>query len=85
VAEGAPGYRLYEDFVDELGNTEGRETPVYLRLEGVAVTVRTTEAGAAEVTVRLPRALARELGLLADFRRRARAAKNNHFPNFHDQ
>ena len=72
---GQPGFHLDEDVFDEMGATEGTEQPVYLRLDGVAVELRTLEGGGASVTVALPRELARELGLLpapAATRKRAR-------------
>lgn len=60
----APGFHLYWDCVDELVAASEDEVPVYLHLAGVAVELQTMENGGASVTVKLPRELARELGLL---------------------
>lgn len=62
----APGYHLYDDALDELCAADGGEQPVYLRLDGVQVELETLSSGGVSVTVSLPRALARELGLLPD-------------------
>lgn len=60
-----PGFHLYEDALDTLGNAIGdAEPPVYLRLDGVGVQLETLAAGSATVTIALPRELAKELGLL---------------------
>ncbi len=62
--EDGPGYHLYDDFLDRFN--DDTEPPVYLRLDGVHVELMTfTDVAGASVTVRLPRAMARELGLLA--------------------
>ena len=55
------GYHLYDDVMDYL--YQDGETPVYLRLDGVAVELETQAIGAS-VTVTIPRSIARELGLL---------------------
>lgn len=55
-----PGYHLYYDCLDD----GVQEPPVYLRLDGVHVEVRADDAGAS-VTVMIPTAIARELGLLS--------------------
>lgn len=57
-SDDSPGYHLYDDCQDF-----EPEPPVYLRLEGVPVELETCDGGAS-LTVKLPRALARELGLL---------------------
>lgn len=62
--DGQPGYHLYDDAMDELINKE-KEPPVYLSLEGVQVELTTNCGAGACVTVKIPRAIARELGLLA--------------------
>jgi hypothetical protein len=60
-----PGFHLYWDRLDDMSaGTDGRTMPVYLRLDGVAVELRTLPNGGASVTVTLPNELARELGLL---------------------
>ena len=60
-----PGFHLYEDVMDSFGDDADRpDAPVYLRLNGVALDLRTLEGGGACVTIVLPRELARELGLL---------------------
>jgi len=61
---GHPGFHLYDDVFDSLGYEDEGQSPVYLRLDGVAVTLQTLDSGGASVTVVLPRELARELGLL---------------------
>lgn len=53
-----PGYHLYEDVLDFED-----DPPVYLRLDGVQVELETCDGGAS-ITLALPRAIARELGLL---------------------
>ena len=58
----AAGYHLYDDVMDQF---EKGEPPVYLRLDGVAVELCTQTIGVS-VTVTIPRAIARELGLLKD-------------------
>lgn len=70
--ETQPGFHLYDDVMDSWGMEEraagGKgsvEPPVYLHLNGVQVQVETLDSGGAAVTLALPRALARELGLLA--------------------
>lgn len=62
---GLPSFHLYEDVLDSFGMETEVEQPVYLQLDGVDVRFETTKTGAASVTVVLPRAVARELGLLA--------------------
>jgi hypothetical protein len=74
--EGKAGFHLYDDVLDEFlfdgndgaaaeeGAAAPAEPPVYLRLDGVAVEVQTLSTGGASVTVTIPRATARELGLL---------------------
>ncbi len=64
-SDSEPGFRLYDDVLDEwLSEFDGTEQPVYLFLEGVEAEMRTLEEGGAEVTVKLPRELARALGLV---------------------
>ena len=58
-----PGYHLYDDAMDAWIN-KGKEPPVYLSLEGVQVELTTSCGAGACVTVKIPRAIARELGLL---------------------
>ena len=58
-----PGFHLYEDCIDEL--VGDGEPPVYLQLHGIAVRLETLDTPGATVTLVTPRALARELGLLA--------------------
>jgi hypothetical protein len=60
--DSTPGFHLYDDCLDYAD--ESQETPVYLRLDGVAADLATQAAGAT-VTVALPREMARALGLLA--------------------
>jgi hypothetical protein len=65
--EGQAGFHLYDDVLDEFifeGAAAPAESPVYLRLDGVAVEVQTLSTGGASVTVTIPRDIARELGLL---------------------
>lgn len=57
----SPGYHLYEDVFDYF---EKGDPPVYLRLDGVAVEISAPFGAGASVTVTIPRATARELGLL---------------------
>jgi hypothetical protein len=60
-----PGFHLYEDVLDSLGEGgDDLDAPVYLRLDGVALDLHSLIDGGANVTVALPRELARELGLL---------------------
>lgn len=59
-----PGFHLYDDVLDEFAGKEDREPPVYLRLDGVEVSLQTLSGGGASLTVSLPRSTARELGLL---------------------
>lgn len=61
---GLPGFHLYEDVLDTLGAYSTAESPVYLRLDGVAAQLETLGSGGASVTVALPREIARELGLV---------------------
>lgn len=62
--EGQAGFHLYEDVLDSLGADDGCDAPVYLRLDGVTVDLRTLNGGGAAVTIALPRELAHVLGLL---------------------
>jgi hypothetical protein len=60
-----PGFHLYWDRLDDLSaGTDDETMPVYLRLDGVEVELRTLPTGGASVTITLPNELARELGLL---------------------
>lgn len=59
------GYHLYDDVLDDFSPAD-EDPPVYLRLRGVNVELRTPEGGGAEVTVTLPLAMARELGPLPE-------------------
>jgi hypothetical protein len=61
----SPGYHLYDDVMDQYSVEEGEEPPVYLQLDGVPAELYTLESGVS-VTVTIPRAIARELGLLKD-------------------
>ena len=54
------GFHLYDDVLDSFENDD---PPVYLRLDNVQVELETTHGGAC-ITVTIPRATARELGLL---------------------
>jgi hypothetical protein len=56
-----PGFHLWDDCFETLA--EGDAAPVYLQLEGVPVSLQTQGAGAT-VTVKIPREMARALGLL---------------------
>lgn len=59
------GFHLYDDCLDDFGAGDGAPVPpVYLRFDGVPVQLQTLNSGGAIVTVAMPRALARELGLL---------------------
>ena len=58
TAEG-PGYHLYDDVLDF-----EEDPPVYLRLDGVQIELVTLGDAGASVTITLPRAIARELGLV---------------------
>lgn len=64
--DGAPGYHLYDDALDDFSIVGEGEPPVYLRLDGVHVELETLDGGGASVTFSIPRATARELGLLQD-------------------
>lgn len=59
--EDGPGYHLYDDCLDDFDGSQ--EPPVYLRPDGMPVELATCDGGAS-VTVTIPRAVARELGLL---------------------
>jgi hypothetical protein len=59
-----PGFHLYDDVFDDFGDDPDIETPVYLKLEGVAVELRTRGPEGDWVTLTIPRELARELGLV---------------------
>ena len=60
-----PGFHLYDDCLESDFPSRGDdEPPVYLRLDGVAVELRTLDTAGASVTLKFPRELARELGLL---------------------
>lgn len=61
MTDESPGYHLYDDVMDQY--RDDGEPPVYLRLDGVPVELYTLGVGAS-VTVTIPRAIARELGLL---------------------
>ena len=61
--EAGPGYHLYDDCLDSF-NDGDQEPPVYLRMDGVQVELVTLGDAGASVTVTIPRAIARELGLL---------------------
>jgi hypothetical protein len=64
-SDSEPGFRLYDDVLDEwLSESDGTEQPVYLFLEGVEAEMRMPKEGGAAVTVKLPRELARALGLV---------------------
>ena len=56
------GFHLYDDVLDAYRDGE---PPVYLRLDGVACELVTQTIGVS-VVVTIPRAIARELGLLKD-------------------
>ena len=62
--DSSPGFRLYEDALDEFTRQGTEELPVYLQLDGVEVELETLKPGGASVTVKIPREIARELGLL---------------------
>jgi len=62
--EDAPGYHLYDDAMDDFCGDGHAEPPIYLRLDGVQIELQTLPSGGVSVTVALPRATARELGLL---------------------
>jgi hypothetical protein len=65
ASSSAPGFHLYWDLLDDMSAAaEGETMPVYLRLDGVAVELRTLPTGGASVTITLSNELARELGLL---------------------
>lgn len=67
ATDGLPGYHLYHDVMDELvGEHDCTETPVYLSLENVDVEVmaRTNTPQTTTLTFKMPRELARELGLV---------------------
>jgi hypothetical protein len=67
---GEPGFHLYDDLADTFRDLpEGHEHPVYLAVHGVPAQMETTNGGAS-VTVVLPRAMARALGLLPAVPRR---------------
>jgi hypothetical protein len=53
------GFHLYDEVLDFED-----DPPIYLRLDGVQVELATLGDGGASVTLALPRAIARELGLL---------------------
>ncbi len=62
-----PGFQLYHDLFEEIAcEGSGSEPPVYLCLEGVEVELHTIRQGGATVTVKLPRATARALGLVPE-------------------
>lgn len=63
--DAATGFHLCEDVLDSPGDdTAAGETPVYLQLDQVGVQLATRGSFISSVTLTLPRALARELGLL---------------------
>jgi hypothetical protein len=59
----SPGYHLYESVFYE----DDADSPVWLQLDGVHVALKTLDgwANGVEVTIVLPRAIARELGLVS--------------------
>ena len=59
-----PGFHLYEDCLDSLGDDTDAKGPVYLELEGVNAELRTLPTGGAAVLLTLPRELAQALGLV---------------------
>lgn len=62
-----PGFHLYHDVFEEMAcEADGSEPPVYLCLEGVEVELQTVRQGGATVTVKIPRATAKALGLVPD-------------------
>jgi hypothetical protein len=62
-----PSFHLYHDVFEEWAcEADGSEPPVYLCLEGVEVELQTVRQGGATVTVKIPRATARALGLVPD-------------------
>jgi len=60
----SPGFRLYEDAFDLFTRQGTEELPVYLQPDGVEVELETLKPGGASVTVKIPRDVARELGLV---------------------
>lgn len=62
--DAGPGFHLYDDLLDDLRDA-ANEPPVYLQLDGVHVKLMTfCDVAGASMTVTIPRAVARELGLL---------------------
>lgn len=62
-----PGFHLYHDVLEEMAcEADGSEPPLYLRLEGVEVELQTVREGGVTVTVKIPRATARALGLVPE-------------------
>lgn len=59
-----PGVHLWEDAMDTLDDSTPEDSPVYLQLERVEVKALATLKQGASLTVALPRALARQMGLL---------------------
>ena len=59
-----PGYHLYDDLTDGLDGTPQEETPVYLALGGVVIADLGTHENGTDVTIQMPREMARALGLL---------------------
>jgi hypothetical protein len=57
-------FHLSDDVLDELLGIE--DPPVYLRIDGVHAEMQTMAAGGASVSLVLPRALARQMGLFLD-------------------
>jgi len=62
--DSSPGFHLCEDAFDEFTREGTEEPPVYLQLDGVEVELETLKPGGASVTVKIPRDVARELGLV---------------------
>lgn len=60
-----PGFHLYDDMLDEMATGAPYEdTPVYLRLDGIAICDLDASVDGVTVTVVLRREMARALGLL---------------------
>lgn len=62
-----PGFQLDQDLFEDIAcERSGSEPPVYLGLEGVEAELHTIRQGGTTVTVNLPRATARALGLVPE-------------------